>query len=157
MLADSGGMETREAEFLRGARRGYAGGLVASLLVAGTGQLLLRRIPEGTNAPALVQEFGYALTGLCLLGTFLLARRGRRVLRAASNDPLELRLRAARQEYARWTMACAAGVLFGFLYWGLGGRAVERHARTYAALGPAAFLALAVRPGRWADPQVRNP
>lgn len=134
----------------KSARRGYGAGLIFTLLVAVSGQVLLGRLPEGQTALEAVRDFGYTLTGISLLGGLLLAARGKAILgRLPKLAPQRLR-RFIYREYLAIAFACALSTVFGMVYWGLGGRQVERHARTFIALGPCAFLALAVRPSRWA-------
>lgn len=133
----------------RAARTGYFAGLGLTLLVAAAGQVFLGRLPAGQGTVEAVREFGYSLTGLCLLGGYLLARRARGIpARFRGQEPAR-RARFIRREYLAAACACALSAAFGVLYWGLGGRGVERHARTFLALGPAAFLVLAPRPSRW--------
>ncbi len=131
------------------ARSAYGAGLAVTVGLAVAGELVLGRLPSGQGPLEAVREFGYTFTGLCLLGGFLLARRARKV----PGQPRGLGPAAWKRylwlEHLRVAFACSAGILFGFLYWGLGGRSVERHARTFLALGPPAYLALAVRPSRW--------
>ncbi len=133
----------------RNARRAYGAGLAVTVVLAAVAELLLGRLPAGQGALEGVRDFGYTFTGLCLLGGFLLAQRARKVPGQSGRlGPAEWK-RHLWLEHLRVAFACSAGILFGFLYWGLGGRAVERHARTFLALGPPAYLALAVRPSRW--------
>jgi hypothetical protein len=134
------------------ARRGYFAGLGFTLLVAVAGQVFLGRLPEGQGTLDAVREFGYSFTGLCLLGGYLLARRARGFPARIRGRESARRARLIWREYLAVAGACAASAAFGVLYWGLGGRPVERHARTFVALGPAAFLVLAPRPGRLAPP-----
>lgn len=135
------------------ARRGYMAGLAATLLVALAGQVYLRWLPEGQGPLEAVQDFGYTFTGLCLLGGFLLARRARGSQARVRDLGPENRRHFILREYFVIAFTCAVSTGFGLLYWGLGGRQVERHARTFIALGPVAFLVLAPGPGRWpADP-----
>jgi hypothetical protein len=137
----------------RTAWRGYIAGLSATLLVALVGQGFLYRLPAGQGPLGVVQDFGYTFTGICLLGGFLLARRARRRQARVKDLRPEILGRFIWREYLAIAFACSVSTGFGLLYWGLGGRQVERHARTFIALSPIAFLALAPRPGRWpADP-----
>jgi hypothetical protein len=141
----------------RTARRAYFAGLAMTLAVAIAGQVLLGRLPEGQGTLEAVRDFGYAFTGTSLIGGYLLARRAMAIReRARRQDPPALR-RLILREYLAIAFACTVTTAFGVLYWGLGGRAVERHARTFIALGPAAFLVLAVRPSRWAPEQTDSP
>lgn len=131
------------------ARWAYGAGLAVTVVLAVAGELLLGRLPAGQGALEAVREFGYTFTGLCLLGGFLLARRSRRLQERIAGPESAGWPRSLWPEYLRVAFACSAGVLFGSLYWSLGGRPVERHARTFIALGPPAYLALAIRPTRW--------
>lgn len=124
----------------------YALGLVASLLVALAGQGLLHKVAAGTQPASSVQDIGYAFTGLSLLGAFGLWRLGRGALAASA---LKASPALARTVYLWFAAASLVALGFGLLYWGMGGAAVERHARTYIALGPLAYLLLAPRPRRW--------
>ncbi len=131
------------------ARRAYGAALAVTVVLAAAGELLLERLPAGQGTVEAVREFGYTFTALCLLGGYLQSRRSRRVAaQAAGLDPRDLE-RLVWKETLRAALFCSAGILLGSAYWGLGGRSVERHARTFIALGPPAFLALAVRPSRW--------
>ena len=139
------------APFERSARRGYIAGFTATLLLAVVGQVVLPLLPEGRNPVDAIQDFGYSFTGICLLGGFMLARRARNAPdRIPAQEPENLR-RIVWREYLGVAFMCMLSALFGAIYWGLGGRPVERHARTFIALGPAAYLALAPRPSRWRD------
>lgn len=133
----------------RSARRGYLAGFLATLLLAVGGQVFLRLLPEGRNPVEAILDFGYSFTGISLLGGFLLARRARKTWERILGREPESQRRIVWREYLGVAFACTVSALFGILYWGLGGRPVERHARTFIALGPAAYLALAPRPGRW--------
>ena len=139
------------APFERSAQLGYLAGFTATLLLAVVGQVLLRLLPEGRNPVEAIQDIGYSFTGISLLGGFLLARWARRAPeRILARDP-ETQRRIVWREYLGVAFLCMLSALFGVIYWGLGGRPVERHARTFIALGPAAYLALAPRPSRWRD------
>ena len=116
-----------------------------TVVTAVVGQVFLRRLPAGQAPLAEVQQLGYLLTGLFLLGGILLFRRGRGVLARAQGLDREGQGKILRQEYRSLAWVCSLSALFGVLYWGLGGRQVERHARTFIALGPVAFLVLAPR------------
>lgn len=133
----------------KSARRGYGAGLIFTLLVAVSGQVLLDRLPEGQAALEAVRDFGYTLTGISLLGGLLLAARAKATLGRIPKLELRRLPRFIYREYLAVAFACALSTVFGMVYWGLGGRQVERHARTFIALGPCAFLALAARPSRW--------
>jgi len=133
-------------------RRAYWAGVAITTVVALAGQGFLHRVPTGQGPLEAVQQIGYTFTGLCLLGAVLLARRTVRSLASRKNGPAGERVRFAGREYLLIASACASSALLGIVYWGLGGRGVERHARTFIALAPVAFLALAPRPGRWLRP-----
>lgn len=133
------------------AGRAYGLGLALAALVAVAGQVLLGLLPAGQGSEAAVREVGYTLTGLFALAAWTQARRGRGLPERARALAPELRPGLMRREYLRAALVCSTAALAGLIYWGLGGRSVERHARTFLALGPAAYLALAVRPGRWPE------
>jgi hypothetical protein len=128
-------------------RRAYLAGAVLCVglplaLQAGLGPL----IPAG-QAPAgeTLQQIGYTFTGLSAVALVLAAQRCRRARAAGASTP-----RAVREMgFAALLILCCAG--FGCLYWALGGRGVERHARTFLALSPVGFLIFVPRPSRWAS------
>jgi hypothetical protein len=129
----------------RFAVRPYVANFALTVVTAVVGQGFLQRLPAGQGPLAEVQQVGYLLTGLFLLGGVLLFRRGRGVRARAQGLDCERQGTILKQEYRLLAWVCPLSALLGVLYWGLGGRLVERHARTFIALGPVAFLVLAPR------------
>lgn len=107
---------------------------------------LARLIPAG-HAPAgeTVRQIGYLFTGLSILTLASAARRLRKARREALGPA------AAVRQILSGSLMLLSCALFGCLYWALGGRGVERHARTFLALTPAGFLLFVPRPSRWPD------
>ena len=98
--------------------------------------------PGGNPAGETLLQIGYTFTALSALCLALAARRLRRA-RAAGPSEARVILPASLL-----ILCCAA---FGCLYWALGGRTVERHARTFLALSPIGFLLFVPRPGTWTE------
>lgn len=134
-------------------RRAYgAGACLCVALPLGLQAGLPWAIPPG-QAPAgeVLQQIGYTFTGLSALALALAARRLRRALAAGPGLAPEQRGAAAVREILLGAVLMLSCTLFGGFYWALGGRGVERHARTFLALSPAGFLLFMPRPSRWND------
>ena len=133
----------------RALRRAYGAGLglcvgLPLLLQA----LLPRLLPPGQNPEGeVLKQIGYTFTGLSFLLLVLGARRVRKAL-ALAHQAAAVRSAPGR-EVLLTAFLFAGCAVFGCLYWSLGGWGVERHARTFLALSPAAFLLLVPRPSRW--------
>ena len=125
-------------------RRYYAWGAALCVVLplalqAALGPLL----PPGRNpAGETLLQIGYTFTALSALCLALAAQRLRR---AKADGP---RSAWAILGASPLILSCAA---FGCLYWALGGRTVERHARTFLALSPIGFLLFVPRPGTWTE------
>ncbi len=134
-------------------RRAYGAGAclcVALPLLLQAG--LARAIPPGeVPAGEALQQIGYTFTGLSALALALAARRLRTALAATPGLAPEQRGPAAVREILLASVLILSCTLFGGFYWALGGRGVERHARTFLALSPAGFLLFIPRPSRWND------
>lgn len=109
-------------------------------------------IPPG-QAPVgeTLQQIGYTFTGLSVLALGIAARRLRKALEADPGIEAARRATTAAREIGLGSLLILCCATFGCLYWALGGRSVERHARTFLALSPVGFLLLVPRPSRWTD------
>ena len=99
----------------------------------------------------LVQQVGYTFTAASFIALALAARLGRKALARFPWVPGERRAMAAARGILWSSSLSLVCVLCGCLHWALAGPAVERHARTFLALGPVGFILFVPRPARWAS------
>lgn len=141
-----------EARLRRAFWQGYGTGLAVAVawpLLLQVALLGWLKAPLPLIRGEVLQQTGYAFTGLTLLGSVLLVVRFRNLRRAFPLVPAHLRPGRLRGELLLAAGLCATTVLLGLFYLTLGGAETLRHARGFLLIAPLQFLGLVPRLATW--------
>lgn len=145
-------------------RRAFWQGYGAGLAAAVAWPLLLQVALLGWLKPPLpllrgemLQQVGYAFTGLTLSGSLFLVMRFRVLRRTFPTLPEATRPRRVRGELFLAAGLCAGTALLGLAYLVLGGAETLRHARGFLLIAPLQFLGLAPRLAAWRAAALASP
>ena len=141
-----------EASLRRAFWQGYGTGLAVAVawpLLLQVALLAWLKAPLPMIQGEVLQQIGYAFTGLTLLGSVLLVLHFRALRGTFSTTPEPLRPGRLRGELLLAAGLCAGTALLGLLYLVLGGSSTLRHARGFLLIAPLQFLGLVPRLGTW--------
>lgn len=129
----------------------YGVGVLLCIVWPLTVQGLLRFLlhPGRLGPSPLAEELGFTFTGLVFLSALFVHGRSRKVRAGLAAKAADRHTRVMAVEILLYSTIFELSVLFGLLYYALGGPQAERYARSFIALAMVMFLVFVPRLGAW--------